>query len=83
MLGSINELTQDWNSEEVQTAYEERLASALSQTLLDLYNLQTLCRVLHPREVRERKRESEKKREIQGDSGRWRKSDCEKERESD
>ncbi|KAL7878695.1 hypothetical protein AOLI_G00096690 [Acnodon oligacanthus] len=51
MLGSISDLDQDWNTEGIQTAYEQRLTTALSQTLQDLYNLQTLCRVLHPREL--------------------------------
>ncbi|XP_007249308.2 neurotensin/neuromedin N [Astyanax mexicanus] len=51
MLGSISESWQDWTAEEIQTAYEQRLSTALSQTLQDLYNLQSLCRILHPREL--------------------------------
>ncbi|XP_066541401.1 neurotensin/neuromedin N isoform X2 [Hoplias malabaricus] len=52
MLWSLSEPSQDWSSEEMQAAFEQRLTTSISHTLQDLYNLQTLCRVLHPREIR-------------------------------
>ncbi|XP_035381509.1 neurotensin/neuromedin N isoform X1 [Electrophorus electricus] len=53
MLGSVTEPWQDRTDEEIQAGFEQRLDAVLTPTLEQLYDLQTLCKILHPREFQD------------------------------
>ncbi|KAF5897485.1 neurotensin/neuromedin N, partial [Clarias magur] len=51
MLARVGEpLQDDWYGSKVQSVYDQRVSTAVSQTSQELYDLLTLCRVLQPRE---------------------------------
>ncbi|XP_051953840.1 neurotensin/neuromedin N-like [Xyrauchen texanus] len=60
MMINLDELWQKaWGSEEeqqdgeVQAEYDQRVSSSFSQMLVELHDLQNLCRVLQPRELQD------------------------------
>lgn len=62
MINGLGESWQEvWGSEEkqedgeVQADYDQRVSGTLAQMLEEMHDLQNLCRVLQPREVRDDK----------------------------
>ncbi|KAB5574833.1 hypothetical protein PHYPO_G00213680 [Pangasianodon hypophthalmus] len=52
MLARVSEPWQDdWYANKFQPAYDQRVSTAVSPTLQELYDLLTLCRVLQPKEL--------------------------------
>ncbi|KAI5623926.1 neurotensin/neuromedin N, partial [Silurus asotus] len=52
MLARVSEPWQeDWYANRFQKANDQRVSTAVSQTSQELYDLLTLCRILHPREL--------------------------------